>query len=108
MTACVSIEKYIDPINPFVSIQIGNVLVYNVLIDLGEAIDFMAKQTMDQLQLSHLRPTPNVLELADKSKIKPKGVLDDVIISVDSWEYPADFIVLLPKNPVGGHPLLLG
>ena len=53
---------------------------------------------MDQLWLSHLHPTPNVLKLADRSKIKPEGVLDDVIISLDSWEYPAHFIVLYPKN----------
>jgi len=101
-------EKCIDPRNPVVSVQIGNVLVSNVLIDLGVAINVMTKQTMDQLRLSHLRPTPTVLELSDRSKIKPKGVLDVVIISLDSWEYPTDFIVLQPKNPVGGHPLILG
>lgn len=94
MTGCVSMEKYTDPENPVVSVQFGNVLVSNVLIDLGAAINVMNKQTMDQLQLSHLRPTPTVLELADRSKIKPEGVLYDVIISLDSWEYPADFIVL--------------
>ena len=84
MTGCVSMEKYIDPENPVVSVQIGNFLVFNVLTDLGVAINVMTKQTMDQLQLSHLRPTPTVLELADTSKIKPEGVLDDVIISLDS------------------------
>ena len=31
-----------------------------------------------------------------------------MIISLDSWEYPADFIVLHLKNQVGGHPLILG
>ena len=108
MTGCVSMEKYTNPENPIVSVHIGNVLVYNVLIDMGVAINFMAKQTMDQHSLSHLRLTPNVLELADRSKIKPKGVLDDVIISLDSWEYCIDFIMLQPKNPVGGHPLILG
>ena len=80
--------------NPVVSVQIGNVLVSNVLIDLGAAINVMTKQTMDQLRLSYLHPTPTVLELADRSKIKPEGVLDDVIISLYSWEYPVDFIVL--------------
>jgi len=68
----------------------------------------MTKQTMDQLWLSHLRPTPTVLELAYRYKIKPEGVLDNVIISLDSWEYPTDFIVLQPKNPIGAHPLILG
>ena len=68
----------------------------------------MTKQTMDQLGLVHIRPTPTVLELADRSKIKAKGVLDDVIVSLDSWEYPIDFIMLQPKIFVGGHPLILG
>ena len=104
---CVSVEKYTDPRNLVVSVQIGNVLVSNVLIDLGAAFNVMTKKTMDQIRLSHLRPTPTVLELADRSKIKPEGVLDDVIISLDSWEYPADFIVLWPKKPVGGSPLIL-
>ena len=71
MTGCVSVEKYTDPRNPIVSVQIGNVLISNVLIDLGVAINDMNKQTMDQLWLSHLLPTPIVLELADRSKIKP-------------------------------------
>ena len=108
MTRCVSMEKYIDLGNPVVSVHIGNVLVSNVLIDLGEAINVMNKKTMDQLRLSHLRPTPTVLELADRSKIKPEGLLDNVIISLDSWEYLANFIVLQPKNPVGRYPLILG
>ena len=34
--------------------------------------------------------------------------MDDLIISVNSWEYPADFLVLQPKSQLGGHPLILG
>ena len=84
MTGCMSMEKYTDPGHPVVLVKIGNVLVSNVLIYLGAAINVMTKETMDQIRLSHLRPTPTVLELADRSKIKPEGVLDDVIISLDS------------------------
>eukprot|EP00253_Pinus_taeda_P028431 PITA_28431 len=94
MMGCVSIQKYIDPRNLVVSVQISNILVSNVLIDLGASINVMTMKTMDQIWLSHLRPTPTMLELADRSKIKPEGVLDDVIISLDSWEYLIDFIVL--------------
>lgn len=49
-----------------------------------------------------------MLELVDRYKIKSDGVLYDVIVSIDSWEYPIDFIFLQPKNPIGGHPLILG
>jgi len=86
----------------------GGVLISNVLIDLASTINVMTKKTMDQLGLVHIRPTPTMLELKDRSKIKPKGVLYDVVVSLDSWEYPTDFIVLQPQNLVGGHPLILG
>jgi hypothetical protein len=35
-------------------------------------------------------------------------VLEDIIVSLDSWEYPMDFMVLQPKSNLGGHPLILG
>lgn len=52
--------------------------------------------------------TPTILELADRSTIKPEGVIEDLIISVESWNYPADFVVLQTKTKLGGHPLILG
>ena len=48
-----------------------------------------------------------MIELSARSKISPDGLLDDVVVLIDSWEYPADFIVLQPKNPIGGNPLIL-
>ena len=30
------------------------------------------------------------------------------MISVDSWEYPVEFLVLQPQSQLGGHPLILG
>ena len=83
--------------------QIPNVLVY-----LGASINVMTIETVRKLGLTNLRPTPTVLELADRSTIKPEGILDDLVISVDSWEYSADFLVLQPKSQLVGHPLILG
>jgi len=30
------------------------------------------------------------------------------MVSVDSWEYSADFLIINPKNRLDGHPLILG
>eukprot|EP00253_Pinus_taeda_P033590 PITA_33590 len=30
------------------------------------------------------------------------------MVSVDSWEYPADFLIINPKNRLDGHPFILG
>ena len=67
----------------------------------------MTIETIRKLGLTNLRPTPTILELADSSTIKPEGILDDLIISVDSWA-PADFLVLQPNSELGGHPLIMG
>lgn len=85
-------------------LQISDILVSNVLIYLGATINVMTKKSMEQLGLVHIRPTPFMLELADKSKIKPECVLDHVVVSNDFWKYPTNFIVLQQKKLVGGHP----
>ena len=67
----------------------------------------MIVTTMEELQLGNLRPTPISLELADRSRVKPVGVLDDVIVTLASWEFPVDFMVIQPKL-MEGHPMILG
>ena len=40
--------------------------------------------------------------------VRPKGTLHDVMVFVDSWEYPTDFLIINPKARLDGHPLILG
>ena len=101
-------EKYIDPSVPLVTISINNFSILNTLIDLSATINVMTMETLRNLKIYNIRPTPTILELADRSKVKLEGVVDDVIVSIDSWEYPIDFIILQPKSNLGGHPLILG
>lgn len=89
-------------------IHINGVEIPNTSIDLGASINIMSKQTTEQLKLPNHQYTRTLLRLADIFVIKPDGVLEDVSISLDSWEYPADFMILTPKNNLGGHPLILG
>jgi hypothetical protein len=49
-----------------------------------------------------------MLELADRFMVKPTDTLQDVAISVNSWEYPTDFLVISPRSRLDGHPLILG
>eukprot|EP00253_Pinus_taeda_P030292 PITA_30292 len=101
--------KYGDPGHPTVTVQVGKTFVSKVLVDLGAAINIMTLETTQLLQLKHLiRQTPTILELADCSTIKPKGVIEDLVISVESWNYLADFVVLQTKTKLGGHPLIQG
>jgi hypothetical protein len=64
---------------------------------------------MQKLQINQLRPTQTMIELANKLFISPAGNLDDVIVTLASWEYPVDFLVIysmISSKP--GHPVLLG
>ena len=47
-----------------------------------------------RLGLGEARPTTVTLQLADRSLKHPKGVIKDVLVKVDKFIFPADFIVL--------------
>eukprot|EP00253_Pinus_taeda_P020244 PITA_20244 len=108
MTNTISMEKHVYPGIPRVTTIINNIHIPNTLIDLGAAINVMSLETMKTLQLTNLQHTTIVLELPDGSKVIPEGILEDIIVSLDSWEYPVDFLVLQPKSNLGGHPIILG
>jgi hypothetical protein len=101
--------KYNDPGNPLVTVEINGISLPNRLIDLGATINVMPFDTMKKLQINQLRPTQTMIELADKSVISPAGSLDDVIVTLASWEYPIDLLVIYSKSSSKlGHPVVLG
>ena len=102
-------SKYLDPGSPVVDVHINGTVIHHTLIDLGAAINVMTKDTMLKLNLrSSLRKTSTVLQLADRSTMTLEGIVEDVLVFVDSWEYLADFLVLQPKAKLTGYPLILG
>lgn len=87
--------KYLDPGSPVVDVHINGTIIPHTLIDLGAAINVMTRDTMLKLNLqSSLRKTSTLLQLADRSTVTPEGIVEDVLVSIDSWEYPADFLVI--------------
>ena len=79
--------KYSDPSSPVVKVQINGVSLSNTLIDLGDSINVMTKQTMERPGLTNFRPTTIVLHVDNQSSVRPQCIIEDGIISVDSWEY---------------------
>ena len=93
--------KYANPGNPIVTVSINNIFVGNTLVYLCAAINIMTINTIERLHLSHLlRPTPTVLELADRTTVKPVGILDDILVTLSSWEYPVEFMIIQSKDPI--------
>ena len=46
------------------------------------------------LGLDEARPTTVTLQLANRSLKHPRGVIEDVLVNVDKFIFPADIIVL--------------
>ena len=47
-----------------------------------------------RLGFGEARPTTVTLQLVDRSLKHPRGVIEDVIVKVDKFIFPIDFIVL--------------
>jgi hypothetical protein len=76
--------KYVDLGIQVVKVHINNASIHNTLIELGDTINIMTRETMKKLQLTNMRPTPTILQPVDRSTIKPKVIVDDIIVSIDS------------------------
>ena len=64
-----------------------------------------------QLGLGELKPTNITLSLADRSVKIPKGIVEDVLVKVDKFYYPVDFVVLDTELIASGPnhvPITLG
>ena len=64
-----------------------------------------------QLGLGGLNPTTITLSLADRLVKIPRGVIEDVLVQVDKFYYPVDFVVLdtdLTVKEPNYVPIILG
>jgi hypothetical protein len=86
--------KFKDPGTPIISCVNGNTEIERALLDLGAGVNLLPYSMYQQLGLGELKPTSAVLQLADRSIKKPRGIVENVLIKVDKFYYPVDFIVL--------------
>ncbi|KAL5554316.1 hypothetical protein UlMin_041717 [Ulmus minor] len=103
--------KYKDPGCPTVPCQIGNQACGQALLDLGASVNLMPYSVYLQLGLGEIKPTTVVLQLADRLVRKPRGIVEDVLVQIDKFYYPIDFLVLdtiAIVNTESKIPLILG
>ena len=99
--------KYKDPSCPTISVNIGGTCVEKALLDLGASVNLLPYSMYKQLGLGELKPTSITLSLADRSIKIPKGTVEDVLIQVDKFYYPVDFVVLDTEPDVVGANYVL-
>ena len=103
--------KYKDPGSPTIPVNIGGNCINKALLDLGARVNLMPCSVYMQLGLGELKPTPITLSLADRSVKIPKGIVEDVLVKIDKFYYPVDFVVLdtEPSSNEPNHvPIILG
>ncbi|XP_052299852.1 uncharacterized protein LOC127903156 [Citrus sinensis] len=86
--------KFKDPGSFTIPYSIGNRYVGRALCDLGASINLMPLSVFKQLGVGECRPTTITLQLADISHAYPEGKIEDVLVKVDKFIFPVDFIVL--------------
>ncbi|XP_062104029.1 uncharacterized protein LOC133815176 [Humulus lupulus] len=86
--------KMKDPGSFTIPCTIGNSYCGMALCDLGASINLMPMSVSRQLGIGEVRPTTVTLQLADRSLAYPDGKIEDVLVKVDKFIFPVDFIVL--------------
>ena len=87
-------QKCKDPGVFTVPCKLGNLHVPRAMLDLGASINVLPYSIFKTLNIGTLKKTGVIIQLADRSLVHPKGVLEDVIVQVNELVFPADFDVL--------------
>ncbi|XP_065631678.1 uncharacterized protein LOC136068451 [Quercus suber] len=99
--------KLKDPGSFTIPCTIGKSYFDRALCDLGASINLMPLSVFRKLGLGEVKPTTISLQLADRSIKYPRGVIENVLVKVDKFIFPADFIVL-DMDEDEEIPLILG
>ena len=80
-------------------------------MDLGASVNLFPNLVYVELGLGELEPTNITLHLAYRSVKIPRGIVKDVLVQVDKFYFPVDFVVL-DTQPVVNQgtqfPVILG
>ena len=95
--------KYKDPGSPTIPVNIGGNCIDKSLLDLGASVNLMPYSVYNQLGLGELKPTTITLSLADRLVKIPKGIVENVLVKIEKFYYPVDFVVL-DTEPISNEP----
>ncbi|XP_070014869.1 uncharacterized protein [Nicotiana sylvestris] len=100
-------QKLGDPDSFIIPCTLGGVYFEKALCDSGASINLMPFSIFKKLDLSKIKDTSVSLQFSDQSTKKPKGIIENVLVRVDKFVFPVDFIVLEMKE-FPNEPIILG
>ena len=88
----------------------GKTRFEKAILDLGASINVMPYSIYSSLNLDPLEKTGVVIQLADRSNVYPRGVVEDVLVQVHEFVFPVDFYIIDMEDEVyyNPTPILLG
>ena len=88
------IKKKEDPGAFTIPCTIGFTTLAKALCDLGATINLMTLSIHKKLGLGYPKPTVMRLLMVDRTMKSPLGILRDVLVKVESFIFPDDFLIL--------------
>ena len=80
--------------------------MYNALLDIGSSVNLMPLSMLRQIGNLEVKPTKMQLQLPDRTVKYPYGVVEDVLMQIEKFIFPVDFVILDMKEDE--VPLILG
>ena len=77
---------------PMIMSEIGGMSFTRSLLDTGASINILPKVVFDRHHVGELQPFLVELCLADGSVKKPHGLVEDVIVRIEDYYFPVDFL----------------
>ncbi|XP_057760562.1 uncharacterized protein LOC130980938 [Arachis stenosperma] len=87
-------QKMKDPGSFQIPYIIGDITIEKALCDLGASINLMSLNMMSRMRIEEAKPTRMVLQLADRTFKFPHGVVEDLLVKVGEFIFPANFVVM--------------
>ncbi|XP_015940257.1 uncharacterized protein LOC107465797 [Arachis duranensis] len=86
--------KLKDPGSFVISCTIGKMTLEKALCDMGANINLMPLSMMKKLAIEEIKLTRMSLVMADRSIKIPNGVMENLLVKVGEFIFPADFVIL--------------
>ena len=86
--------KLKDPGSFTIPCKIGETSFDKTLMDLGSSINLIPYSLYETLGLGEIDPVSISLQMADRSIVYPRGIVQDVLVIIGELIVPADFVIL--------------
>ncbi|XP_009780175.1 uncharacterized protein LOC107831719 [Nicotiana tabacum] len=100
-------QKLGDPGSITIPCTLGGVYFEKALCDSGASINLIPFSIFRKLDLGEMKDICVCLQFADQSTKKPKEIIENVLVRVDKFLFPVNFIVLEMKE-CPDEPIILG